>query len=340
MGVNEAEGPFHQLMRRVINQFLAPRRVEMLRPFVERTAAWFLDQRVSEGAMDLVLDFASPVPSVLTLQLMGMPTDGWKHYSDLMHAAVAYHAESEEFGIAMSAMPGMVGDIIALAHARRADPQDDLTSALATVEFEGKLLSDEQLINVMWNVIAGGLDTSTSTTALSAFYLAQHPDVRARLVERPDLVPSAVEEFLRHFSVSRTLARTVTRDVVLGGQQLRRGDHLLVSYVGANHDEIEFDKPDVVDIERTPNRHFAFGSGPHRCVGSHVARVLVQSMLSELLKRVPDYALVDETPDQYVAPVGVSGLKKMPVTFSPVPMASVANPFQTPQIAEVDDVRS
>ena len=199
LGVNEAEGPFHQLMRKVINQFLAPRRVEMLRPFVEHTAAWFLDQRVSEGAMDLVLDFASPVPSVLTLQLMGMPTDGWKHYSDLMHAAVAYHAESEEFGIAMSAMPGMVGDIVALAHARRADPQDDLTSALATVEFEGKLLSDEQLINVMWNVIAGGLDTSTSTTALSAFYLAQHPEDRARLVERPDLVPSAVEEFLRHF---------------------------------------------------------------------------------------------------------------------------------------------
>ncbi|BCP05403.1 cytochrome P450 [Mycobacterium paraintracellulare] len=338
LGVNEAEGPLHQLLRRTINPYLAPRQVEKMRPFVEQTAAWFLDQRIGEGAMDLVLDFASPIPAVLTLALMGMPTDGWKHYSDLMHAAVAYPADSEEFRVAMSAMPGMITDITDLVRTRRADPKEDLTSALAALEFEGQPLGDQQIVNVMWNVIAGGLDTSTSTTGWSLHFLALHPEVRAQLVTRPDMVPSAVEEFLRHFAVSRTLARTVTRDVVLDGHQLRRGDHLLVSYVGANHDDAEFNAPHVIDIERTPNRHFAFGSGPHRCLGSHLARVLIQSMLTEVLTRVPDYTLVDERPDQYIAPLGVSGLKKLPVTFCPGPIVGVDTPFRATETTEVGDV--
>jgi cytochrome P450 len=339
LGVNEAEGSLHQLLRRTINPYLAPRQVETMRPFVEQTAAWFLDQRIGEGAIDLVLDFAGPIPAVLTLALMGMPTEGWKHYSDLMHASVAYPADSEAFRVAMSAMPTLVEDIIDLVRARRADPQDDLTSALAALEFEGEPLGDDQIVNVMWNVIAGGLDTSTSTTGWSLHFLGLHPEIRARLAKRLDLVPSAVEEFLRHFAVSRTLARTVTRDVVLAGQQLRRGDHLLVSYVGANHDEAEFDDPDVIDIERTPNRHFAFGSGPHRCLGAHLARVLIQSMLTEVLNRIPDYTLVDERADQYIAPVGVSGLKQLPVTFTPGSAVGIDNPFQATDGTEVFDGR-
>ena len=133
---------------------------------------------------------------------------------------------------------------------------------------------------MLWNLIGGGLDTTTSLTSLALHHLDAHPDQRRRLVDHPELLGTATEEFLRFFSVNETLTRTVTRDTDLGGQRLRRGDHLMLSWLSANRDAAVFDRPDEVVLDREVNPHLAFGVGPHRCIGLHMARTMFQVLLA------------------------------------------------------------
>ena len=131
-------------------------------------------------------------------------------------------------------------EVLEFATARRAEARQDLTSFLIQFEFDGKRLDDAQLLNILWNLIAGGVDTTTSQTALTLLHLGAHPELRQQLIDHPELYRSATDEFLRYFSVNRTLSRTVTRDVELGGQHLRKNDRVIISWLAANHDEREF----------------------------------------------------------------------------------------------------
>src|SRR5262249_16154697 len=154
------------------------------------------------------------------------------------------------------------------AATRRARPEDDVTSFLIQFEFDGRRLTDEQLLNIVWNLIAGGVDTTTSQTPLTLLHLGTHPELRQQRVDHPELYRTATDDFLGYFSVNQQLSRTVTRDVVMNGQHLRKNDRVVISWLAANHDENEFEKPGEIVLDRTPNRHLAFGLGPHRCIGS------------------------------------------------------------------------
>ena len=150
---------------------------------------------------------------------------------------------------------------------------------------------------MLWNLVGGGLDTTTSLTALALHHLDAHPDLRSRLAGDPGLLDQATEEFLRYFSVNETLTRTVTRDTELGGQRLCRGDHLMLSWLSANRDEAVFERAGEVVLDRAPNPHLAFGVGPHRCIGLHMARTMFKVLVGEVLARIPDYAVDrDATP--------------------------------------------
>ncbi len=204
---------------------------------MEQSVHWFLDQKIGDGQMDLVLDYASPVPAILTMQLMGLPYDNWPLYANLFHSVMAVYQDSAEYADAIGEVPAMMEGLLAFLAERRAEPGEDLTSFLVQFEFDGRRLDDAQLLNILWNLIGGGVDTTTSQTALSLLHLGTHPDLRQQLIDRPELYKTAGDEFLRYFSVNQQLSRTVTCDVVLGGQQLRRNDQLIISWLGANHDE-------------------------------------------------------------------------------------------------------
>ena len=326
LGLGEIDGPFHEALRRALAPFFSPRAVANMTPFMEQSVNWFIDQRIGNGRMDLVLDFASPVPAVLTMKLMGLPCGNWKLYSDLFHSTVAFPETSEEYRGAIAEVPGMMADLLQFAAERRSDPRDDLTSFLA-FEFEGKRLSDAQLLDILWNLIAGGVDTTTSLTSLTLFHLATHPDLRQQLVDHPNLYRSATEEFLRYFSINQQLSRTVTRDTSLGGQQLRRNDRILISWVAANRDAAEFELPDDVVLDRMPNRHVAFGLGPHRCIGAHLARAMFEVMVRGILDRIPDYEVDAAGVDHYQGNPSMIGLSRLPATFSPGPQLGTPRPF-------------
>ncbi|MBV9513384.1 MAG: cytochrome P450 [Mycobacteriaceae bacterium] len=327
LGIGEVDGPYHQALRRALAPFFSPRAVDAMRPFMEQSVDWFLDQRIGDGAMDLVLDYASPVPAILTMRLMGLPHDNWQLYANLFHSVMAVPQDSPAYADAIAEVPAMMDGLLRFAAARRTSPQDDLTSFLVSFEFDGKHLDDEQLLSILWNLIGGGVDTTTSQTALSLLHLGTHPNLRRQLIEYPELYSTATEELLRYFSVNQQLSRTVTRDTVLGGQHLRRNDRLVISWLAANHDEQEFERPGEVVLDRAPNRHLAFGLGPHRCIGSHLARVMFQVMVKAVLDRIPDYRVDVAGVHEYLGNPSMTGLGKLPVTFTPGVSLGTERPY-------------
>lgn len=328
-GIAEADPALHQSLRRALNPFLAPPAVQAMRPFVEELTAWFIDQRIETGEMDLVLDLTNPVPAVATMRLVGLPCDHWRSYAELFHASVAYRPGAPEWQQAMSRAPEMMAALLEEVKDRRRRPAGDMLSAVvALTDEEGHALDDDTVSSILWNLVGGGLDTTTSLTSLSLYHLATHPELRARLVGDLDLLPTATEELLRHFCVNETLTRTVTRPAELGGQELSPGDVVLLSWISANHDEAVFEQPDEVVLDRTPNRHLAFGIGAHRCIGMHVARSIFQVMTRAVLDRMPDYRVDEAATRFYEGNPTLAGAVRMPVTFSPGPSIGPARrPF-------------
>jgi cytochrome P450 len=318
-GIAEVEGPVHTALRRVINPFLMPPAVAAMEPLMRAATTWFLDERIESGTIDLVLDLANPVPAILTMALVGLPLDDWEPYADLFHGTIAYRPGQPEFDRAVAGVPGMLARLAAVAAARRAEPGDDLLSALVQAEVDGRPLTDAELQGVLWNLVGGGLDTTTSLTALALHHLDAHPDQRSRLAGDPGLLDRATEEFLRYFSVNETLTRTVTRDTELGGQRLCRGDHLMLSWLSANRDEAVFERAGEVVLDRAPNPHLAFGVGPHRCIGLHMARTMFKVLVGEVLARIPDYAVDRDATTFYAGNPELNGVVTMPAAFTPGP---------------------
>jgi cytochrome P450 len=326
--IAEVEGAEHQALRRLLNPFMLPGAVAEYRPFVEQCATWVLDQKIAEGAMDMVDDFTNPVPALLTMKMIGLPCESWPYYGEVFHAMNAYPPDSEGYNQALAKMGDMIGELLGVAEARRTEPRQDILSKLVALELEdGRRLNEEELVGVLWNLIGGGLDTTTSMTTLSLYHLDAHHDQRQRLIDEPELMSSATEEFLRFTSVNETLSRTVTKDVELGGQKLNRGDFLIVSWLSANFDEKVFERADEVILDRTPNPHMAFGVGPHRCIGMHIARSLFEVMMHEVLTRIPDYVVDRDATEFYKGNPELTGVVSMPVTFTPGTPVGVARPF-------------
>ena len=317
-GIAEVDGRLHQALRRVMNPFMVPAAVAELEPLMRSLTTWCIDRRIESGAIDLVGDLAGPVPAVITMKTIGLSLDAWETYAEVFHAMVAHRPVEEEWQTAMAKVPAMMAGLLEEAEDRRRQPREDLLTELVQLTLEdGSCLNDEQVGAVLWNLVGGGLDTTTSLTSLALLHLAEHPEQRRRLADEAELMPLATEEFLRYFSVNETLSRTVTRDVELGDQQLAAGDAVLLSWLSANHDDSEFQSPEEVVLDRSPNRHLAFGVGPHRCIGMHVARTMFGVMVSEVLRRLPDYRVDTAAVRRYSGNPTLTGLVSLPATFTP-----------------------
>jgi len=316
--IAEVEGPTHAALRRLLNPFMLPAAVAAYRPFIEQCATWLLDQKIAGGAMDLVTDFTNPVPAVLTMKMVGLPCESWTYYAEVFHSVAAFEAGSSELERARSLMTDMTAELLRVAEERRREPREDILSKLVALRVEdGRLLRPDELIGILWNLIGGGLDTTSSLTSLALYHLCEQPELRGRLIRDRGLLATATEEFLRYTSVNETLTRTVTSDVELGGQELRRGDRLMISWLSANFDEKVFERPDELVLDRSPNPHLAFGVGPHRCIGMHVARALFEVMMREVLERVPDYEVDRSRTRFYRNNPELAGVVTMPASFSP-----------------------
>lgn len=315
-GFIETDPPVATAWRRPLNKQFSASASEAWRPRVQKYAAWCLDQQIESGSMDLVLDYCGPVPAIVTLRMVGLPIDDWRRFSDASHHIVSSPPGSPECDEAMRAHAELFAKLPELAAARRADPQDDLLSLVAQMEMDGAPLREEILVETVLLLVQGGVDTTSNLVAHALRYLAEHPEQRQRLIDEPELIPSAAAEFLRYFAPVQTIARTATRDTELSGCPIRQGERVLMSWAGANLDERVWQDPLELILDRSPNRQTSFGIGVHRCLGANLANVMIEVMIDEVLQRIPDFTI--DGPVSRYATIGIiHGIEALPVRFSP-----------------------
>ncbi|MEE2030624.1 cytochrome P450 [Rhodococcus chondri] len=312
----ELDPPDHRKYRKLINPLMSPAAVEHLRPMIEKYTTWFIDRVIEDGRCD----FASVigVPAVVTIDWLGLPPQDWERYAHAHHAALSELPGTPEFDHAIDVeFPWMEAQLRSAIAERRTDPRDDVLSRLVASEVDGRPVTDDEVFAIAELLISGGVGTTASLIGQTLMYLDGNRALRRILIENPQKIPRAIEEFLRVFAPTQALARTVTRDTEFAGHRFRTGDRVLLGWASANRDTRAFADPDTVDIERWPNRHTSFGMGVHRCAGSHLARALSVDMLGRILARMPDYEILHGQVVPFAHQAVNPGWKSIPARFTP-----------------------
>jgi cytochrome P450 len=319
-GILEMDDPEHRTYRNVLNPYLSPAAVKRWEPFIHDVTRACLDEKIETGSIDFVDDLANVVPAVLTLAMLGIPLKKWNLYSEPVHAAVytPEHSPDIERVTAMHREMGldMVNNMLEI----RENPRPGIVNGLLQLRIDGEPAPDLEILGNLGLVIGGGFDTTTALTAHSLEWLSENPEERDLLSKNRDtLLDPATEEFLRYFTPAAGDGRTFSDDVELNGNKFKEGERLWISWAMANRDPSVFADPDKVDLDRKGNRHFSFGIGVHRCVGSNVARTVFKSMLTAVLDRMPDYHCDLEGAIHYECIGVIQGMRKLPATFTPGP---------------------
>jgi cytochrome P450 len=308
--------PDHAKYRRLLDPQFSPRKMAELEPEMRKLVNEVIDAFVDRGECDFHEEFATPLPSTFFIALMGLPQDDLPRFLRWRDDTIRPDAATIEEATEIRDATGR--DITeyfeeALA-ARRNGPDDGrLLSTLVRAEVEGRPLTHAELLGTCHLLMLGGLDTVTATLDCMIVYLARHPERRDALVDDPDLIPAAVEELLRHQSPVMMLPRKIVADVEIGGVQCRAGDSATLLIGAADVDTQEFDDADVVRFDRERNRHLAFGAGPHRCLGSHLARLELRVALEEFHRRIPRYELPDDAEISFSP--GIRQADNLPLRF-------------------------
>jgi cholest-4-en-3-one 26-monooxygenase len=268
-----------------------------------------------------VWDVAAPLPLMVIADLLGFDEqhhDDLLRWSDDLLRATTLDPSPDLMEAGFEAMMGFRELQLRVIAERRAAPRDDLISTLCAAQIDGHRLDDESIVNETLLILIGGDETTRHVLSGGMLVLLEHPEQLATLRREPGLLPTAVEELLRWVSPVKNMARTVTEDVELRGQQLRQGDQVMLFYPSANRDDEVFTRPDELDIGRDPNPHLAFGFGTHFCLGAALARLELRVMFREVLARLPDLERADGAALAWRPSNFVSGLETLPVRFTPV----------------------
>lgn len=315
----DMDDPDHARRRKLVNKGFTPRQVRDLEPAVRAACDEIIDAVTEKGECDFVHDIAAPLPMIMIGDALGVkPEDraDLLRWSDDMVSSQSNAASIEALTAAGEAFAAYNAHAMSVIADRRANPGgSDLMSILVNAEVDGDSLSDGELIHESLLILVGGDETTRHVISGGIAELLRHPDQFNKLKANPDLMPSAIEEMLRWVSPLKNMARQATRDVEFGGQQIAKGQKLLLLYPSANRDEEVFDEPQRFDIERTPNDHVAFGFGTHFCLGNSLARLELRVMIEKVLERMPNLQIVGDTPLRDAN--FVSGYEAMPVTFTP-----------------------
>ncbi len=317
-GMLEMDDPEHRYYRTALNPYLSPAAVKRWQPFVDEIVRACLDDHIESGRIDFVDDLANVVPAVLTLAMLGVPLQKWTIYNEPAHASVYTPPDSPDAARVRELYMAMGVDLFTNLVEIRDNPRPGVIDALAKLRIDGEAPPDIELIGMLNLLIGGGFDTTTALTAHALEWLSLNPDQRDRLSrERDTLLNPATEEFLRYFTPAPGDARTIAEDMDVSGAHLKEGERLWLSWAMANRDPAVFADPDRLIMDRKGNRHFSFGLGVHRCIGSNVARTVFKSMLTAVLDRMPDYTCQDEGTVHYDSIGVIQGMRYLPATFTP-----------------------
>ncbi|TML82878.1 MAG: cytochrome P450, partial [Actinobacteria bacterium] len=298
------DGEDHRRLRRLVTKAFTPRMVEQLHPRIQEIADELIDAVESRGEMDLVDEFAFPLPITVIAELLGIPVADRDRFRRWTNAIVTPAFTPEDLAQFGASANEFVAYLRELFERRRSTPGDDLVSALLQVEDGGDTLSEEELFSMVVLLIIAGHETTVSLIGNAVLALLQDPDQRAALERDPTRMSHAIEELLRYDGpVERTLNRWAATDVELGGQTIRKGEGVIVILGSADRDPSRFPDPDRLDFAREDVKHLAFGRGSHYCLGAPLARLEAEVALTTLLRRLPGLRLAMSVEELYWRPV-------------------------------------
>jgi cytochrome P450 family 142 subfamily A polypeptide 1 len=317
------DDPGHLLRRKLINSGFTRKRVQDKLGAINELCDALIDAVCERGECDFVRDLAAPLPMAVIGDMLGvLPEDRGDllKWSDDMVSALTSTITDELLQTLVASFTAYWAFIHDMMADRRAQPQDDLVSALVHAEIDGQRFTDEELAHEILLILIGGDETTRHTLSGGTEQLLRHREQWDALIKDPTLIGCAVEEMLRWTSPVKNMNRTVTSDVDFHGAELQAGQKCLLLFESANFDETVFASPDVFDIRRAPNNHVAFGFGTHFCLGNQLARLELSAMTRKLGERLPDLRLAKDDADLPLRPANfVSGFEAMPVVFSPTP---------------------
>ena len=310
--------PRHTRYRRLVNKGFTPRMIGLLETGLRTKSELILDNVVEAGSCDFVIDISSELPLQAIAELMGVPSEDRHKLFDWTNRMIGvddpeFEGDRESAGEAATELYMYANG---LAAEKRQQLSDDIISKLLGSEIDGDALSETEFDMFFMLLAVAGNETTRNATSHGMKALLDNPDQFDKLKANPDLLPSAIEEILRWATPVLHFRRTATEDYELGGKQIKAGDKVVIWHISANRDEAVFDDPYRFDIERTPNDHIAFGGGgAHFCLGANLARMELNLIFSEILRRVPDMSAAGEP--EYLRSNFIGGIKHMPVQFTP-----------------------
>ena len=313
----DVDPPDHTRLRALVHRAFTPRRVEQVRGRVQEIADDRLDRVCRTGRMDLIGDYALPIPTTIIAELLGIPTADREKFHRWSSAIVAGDASRLAELRALPSLVAIIRYLRKLVAARRAAPADDLVSALIESEQDGDRLRGDELIAMVFLLLVAGHETTVNLIGNGTLALLETGTL-SRLRDEPSAVPRAVEELLRYDGPLEMATERYARvDVELGGVTIPRGARVHAVLASANRDEDQFPDPDTLDLHREPNRHLAFGNGIHFCVGAPLARLEAQVAFTTLARRLPDlHVAVDPLTLRWRRGLVLRGLERLPVAFS------------------------
>lgn len=321
MSMINMDDPEHQEQRRLVSRWFTPRAMRARESHVRGIVTEIIDAVTSAGQCDAVEAIASRLPAIVISDLLGYPRELWERVRHWSEQSMMLSGQTSPQGPPHTMHPGIppvmrefAETTIELIQARRAEPRDDLISVWArTPGWDVRHILEETIL-----VLDGGAETTRTVIGSMVRELALRPDQRRILIERPGLLATtAVEEFIRWVSPILNMRRTATCDHDRHGQRIRAGDEVLLLYGAANRDPRVFPDPDVLDVTRPRNRHLAFGSGTHLCLGAHLARLEIRVMFEELLRRMPDWELACPGEPRIVPATFTRAYDRIRITFTP-----------------------
>ncbi|AKG03428.1 cytochrome P450 [Salimicrobium jeotgali] len=310
-----ADPPDHKRLRGLVQQAFTPRMIEELRGRITEIANELIDDMQDRSQIDLIDDFAFPLPIIVICEMLGVPSEDRDKFRTWSNTLVEASNDPEKAEKVQQHMQEFTAYLQEWMTSRQENPQDDMISKLIQAEESGDRLSEQELYGVVSLLIIAGHETTVNLISNGMYALMTHPEQMRKLQEQPGLLRPAIEEMLRfegpvEFSTDRWASETVE----LQGQTIHRGEHVLVALDAANRDPEAFEDPDVFDITRGRSKHLAFGKGMHFCLGAPLARVEAEVSLQALLERFPDLQLSTDASNLEWRPgILMRGLTELPV---------------------------
>jgi len=314
------DAPAHTRLRGLASVAFTPQKVRVLKSHIQEIADNLLDRVQARGEMDVIADFAAPLPAIVTAEMLGVPTEDHlnlkKWSADFAEMLGNFQHNPDRIPRVLESTNNLTNYFRDAIAKMREHPREGLIHSFMTAELEGDRLSEEEIIANCVVTMVGGQETTTNLIGNGLLTLMRNPDQLARLRDDPNLLTSAVEELLRYESPSQHTGRIAREDVEIGGKQIRKGQAVMAIMAAANRDPERFPNPDELILDRADNKHLAFGWSSHFCFGAPLARMEGQIAFETLLRRLPSLEMVPG-PLTWRTNSGLRGLTALPVRFAP-----------------------